>query len=146
MELTNLIWHLGALLAAIWAAFAYRSMLMRNKELEEGVLVSLLERKVESSVVPSQRQLALRRSARARALRWYSEEFLRRNHVALTWKDMPTLLALSEESWRAVISELHETLMQRGMPMGWLKHGIQGEWKVRDDGQGEWVIKENVGS
>lgn len=143
MELTNLIWHLGALLASLWAAFSYRSLLVRQKELEEGVLASLLESRAEMSTASddlgSPRHLALQRSVRTRALRWYSDEFTRRCQVSITWQNMSSLLTLPDHQWRRAVTALQFLLVEQKLPLEGAVTKLKLTWKSEDDGLGKWV-------
>ncbi len=143
MELTNLMWHLGALLASVWAGFAYRGLLLRQKELEEGVLVSLLQ---EANVTGcaatdgmSARQLARKRSTRARALRWFCEEFLRRYSSRVSWGNSSHLLLLPDEQWRMALSELYLLLRDREDKLALHSAASVLTWQATHDGAGKWL-------
>ena len=143
MELTNLIWHLGALLASVWAGFAYRGLLLRQKELEEAVLVSLLqEAKQKASAVSeglSTRQLTQKRSTRARALRWFCEEFMRRYSCEVSWSDPSRLLILPDEQWRMAISELYNLLKELEDKQALRASVSVLTWQATSDGAGKWL-------
>jgi hypothetical protein len=143
MELTNLMWHLGALLASVWAGFAYRGLLLRQKELEEAVLVSLLQ---EANVTGcaatdgmSARQLARKRSTRARALRWFCEEFLRRYSSRVSWGNSSHLLLLPDEQWRTALSELYLLLRDREDKLALHSAASVLTWQATHDGAGKWL-------
>ncbi|MEY4064080.1 MAG: hypothetical protein RIR26_288 [Pseudomonadota bacterium] len=113
MELTNLVWHLGALVAAVWAAFAYRSLVFSRGELEQGVVGSLLPptesgRPSALPIASSAAFLARRRSVRSRALRWFASELQRRRRITVQWN--ATIFALSDEEWRLALMELYAHL------------------------------------
>jgi len=143
MELTNLMWHLGALLASVWAGFAYRGLLLRQKELEEAVLVSLLqEANVTGSAATdgmSARQLAQKRSTRARALRWFCEEFLRRYSSRVSWGNSSYLLLLPDEQWRMALSELYLLLRDREDKLALHSAASVLTWQATHDGAGKWL-------
>jgi hypothetical protein len=109
MELTNLIWHLGAALAALWAGLAYRSLSARYAEVRESVLPSVLQvHKTESGestafVLPAQE-----RSSRVRALRWMVTEFARNYGVECTVGEQQTLLSVGRTQWARAVAQLFE--------------------------------------
>lgn len=143
MELTNLIWHLGALLASVWAGFAYRGLLLRQKELEEAVLVSLLQEVNDTGCAAtdgmSTRQLAQKRSTRARALRWFCDEFLRRYSSRVSWGDSSYLMLLPDEQWRAALSGLYALLRDREDKLALHSSASVLTWQATAHGAGKWL-------
>jgi hypothetical protein len=143
MELTNLMWHLGALLASVWAGFAYRGLLQRQKELEEAVLVSLLQEANDNGSAASDgmsaRQLAHIRSTRARALRWFCDEFLRRYSSRVRWGDSSHLLLLPEEQWRMALSGLYVLLRDREDKLALHSSASVLTWQANVHGSGKWL-------
>lgn len=110
MELTNLVWHLGALVAAVWAAFAYRSLVFSRAEMEQAVLATVLlptgaEAPQSSHVLSQGALLARRRSLRARALHWFASELRRRKGIDLRWPR--SIFETSDEIWRAALADLY---------------------------------------
>jgi hypothetical protein len=150
MELTNLIWHLGALIGALWAGFSYRALLLRQQELEGGVLVSLLVPQANSTDAEntrqSQRQLSLLRSARARALAWFVDEFARRHNRDLSWKNRDAVLGLTDEQWRLAISGLFEFLQRpQNLPAA-VQQICVLEWQQVAATTGQWAVASEKGN
>lgn len=106
MELTNLIWHLGAALAAVWAALAYRALNTRHAELRRSVLVSLLPLRQQDQSKPLQPPLLQRRSLRLRTLRWVAEELRAVYGFDVVVDASQELLELDQPIWSAAIGEL----------------------------------------
>ncbi|NBO38037.1 hypothetical protein EBU99_05590 [bacterium] len=114
MDLTSLIWHLAALLAALWASLAYRSLVSRYRELQEGLVVSLL------SGPRLQGKIASRRSARIRALRWFSEELSRIHRRAIrvdVCKGDSELLQADHSLWCEAMCKLHDMSQDKNFPL-----------------------------
>lgn len=107
MELTNLIWHLGAAIAAVWAAFAYRGLSARYAELKDSVLVSVLPLHPFADGEGEAKLPALNeRSLRIRALRWIMAEFRSAHGVEVVLEGQDSLLMLEQARWVVVLSEL----------------------------------------
>ncbi|MBM3382940.1 MAG: hypothetical protein FJY29_10925 [Betaproteobacteria bacterium] len=149
MELTNLLWHLGALVAALWAGFSYRALLARQQELEAGVVVSLLLSKAEVPLPeaprPSPRHLAALRSSRVRALAWFADEFERRYSCSVVWKNRESLLELTDEHWRNALAALYELLMHPEPIV--VKRGKQSvlDWQQQVSAGGHWTVVSEKG-
>lgn len=143
MELTNLIWHLGALLASVWAGFAYRGLLLRQKELEEAVLVSLLQDVNDTACVVtdgiSTLQLAQKRSTRARALRWFCNEFLLKYSSRVSWGDSSYLMLLPDDQWRAALSGLYALLRDREDKLALHSSASALTWQATAHDSGKWL-------
>lgn len=148
MELTNLLWHLGALIAALWAGFSYRTLLLRQQELESGVLASLLLPQADTAdsqaARPSTRQLSLLRSARVRALGWFVDEFAHRHGCKLVWKDRELLIGLSDEHWRQAVSDLYERLLRPGRLLSSAQPCLL-DWQRPDNAVGQWIVVSESG-
>lgn len=144
MELTNLIWHLGALLAALWAAFAYRALLTRSTELEQGVLASLLDHSVDGPATQAdggqERMVIRRRSVRTRALRWFVDEFARRRSVVVEWQDLKSLVQMSEQQWQFALGSLLESLNDLNRWNLRNGHHVVLQWRASETVSGEWVL------
>lgn len=106
MELTNLIWHLGAALAAFWAAIAYRSLNARHIELRRSVLVSLLPLRQQGSSDSLPAPLLQRRSLRSRTLRWVAEELRAVHGIEVVVDASQGLLETEQPIWSAAVGEL----------------------------------------
>lgn len=106
MELTNLIWHLGAALAAVWAALAYRTLNTRHVELRRSVLVSLLPLRLQGQSNPLPAPLLQRRSLRLRTLRWVAEEMHAVHGFEVVVDASQELLELDQPVWSAAVGEL----------------------------------------
>lgn len=106
MELTNLIWHLGAALAAVWAAFAYRALSARHAELRSSVLVSLLPMERQGASESASPPLLQRRSLRMRTLRWVAEELRDVYGFNVIVDASQELLEMDQPAWNAALGEL----------------------------------------
>lgn len=141
MELTNFIWHLGAALAAVWAALAYRSVKRKTVELEHGVLASLLAEEVTSEGQTSSglAQIRRRNAARVRALRWFADEFSQVHDVRVQYANRQALLELSHSEWCLAAQKLYSMLINKAFSGGveyrpcqltWSGVGANGQWVV----------------
>jgi hypothetical protein len=109
MELTNLIWHLGAAIAALWAAFAYRSLNVRYAELTESVLPAVLPVHKNRQGEASEGALSARgRSYRIRAVRWLVAEFGRTHGISCSLDAPQNFGSLEQSRWVAAFSQLFE--------------------------------------
>ncbi|MEN9809548.1 MAG: hypothetical protein RLZZ488_1115 [Pseudomonadota bacterium] len=106
MELTNLIWHLGAALAAFWAAIAYRALNARHIELRRSVLVSLLPLRQQGTSDSLPAPVLQRRSLRLRTLRWVAEELRVNYGFEVVVDASQELLELDQPIWSAAVGEL----------------------------------------
>jgi hypothetical protein len=95
MDLTNLIWHLGSALAALWAGFAYRALRAQYTEFRQAVMGSLMPE------TPLHQK-----SLRVRSLRWILDEFVREHDVQLDILSKKELLLIEQSEWTAAILSL----------------------------------------
>lgn len=149
MELTNFLWHLGALIAAIWAGFSYRALLFRQQELEAGVLSSLLLTKADlvapDAPGPLPRHLSLLRSVRVRALSWFADELSRRHGCLVLWQDNEMLMRLSDEHWRGAVAGLYQFLQHPKKLVFTRGQACILHWHDAVSGSGEWVVVSREG-
>lgn len=109
MELTNLIWHLGAAIAALWAGFAYRGLRARYADLTESVLPSVLRIHTAHQLDSGGQALSAKeRSSRVRALRWLVSEFGRHYGIQCTVDDQQSFVLLATQQWLTAFSQLFE--------------------------------------
>lgn len=139
MELTNFIWHLGAALAAVWAALAYRSLKRKTVELEQGVLASLFAEESAGAGEDSSAlaQIRRRNAARVRALRWFADEFSQMHDVRVQYANRQALLELSHSEWCLAAQKLFKALKKKAFFRGveyrrcrltWGGVGANGQW------------------
>jgi hypothetical protein len=131
MELTNLIWHLGAAIAAVWAAFAYRGLSARYAELKDSVLVSVLPLHPSASGEGGEVKLPElnERARRIRALRWVLAEFRSAHGVVVVFEGQDNLLRLEQAQWVSVVSELVRCVqgsMRLSQTLNWLDQSGNG--------------------
>lgn len=140
MELTNLIWHLGAALAAIWAGLAYRSLNHRFVELEQGLLTSLvLDDSALAEADGATRDNRRRQVARARAVRWIASELKRTHGLQLEIRDKKTLFELPHSDWCRAISRLHDFVSGRDARVTTLQGPVGVQW-TGEGRDGRWVL------
>lgn len=118
MELTNLIWHLGAAVAALWAAFAYRSVASRYLELRQAVIPSLCFMDSSSPVKSAETLTPVKprmRSIRMRTVRWLGDEFRRRYGRSLVIGEQEQFIALEQAQWSKAVGGLLAVCGEGGM-------------------------------
>lgn len=107
MDLTNLIWHLAAAVAALWAGFAYRSLSSRYSELRHAVVNSMLQLHQAAGSNSSTSVFASRnRSLRVRALRWLCQEVEQERGILLQVEDAELVVGLEQEAWNRALGIL----------------------------------------
>ena len=140
MELTNFIWHLGAVLAALWAGLAYRSLKVKFIELEQGVMASLLEDE-GSGDSPLSPALERRRvSVRARALRWFSRELARKRQVQVEFSNRQNLYQMPQSEWCVATRRLSGLFVDDAFFGGVSERACQLMW-TSEGGAGHWMIE-----
>lgn len=108
MELTNLIWHLGAALAALWAALAYRRLNAQYIELRHTVLLSVLPAHQAREAVSSSDQALspAERSMRVRALGWVLLDLKNSLGLEFAIDGRDALMGVQQEQWSQALAGL----------------------------------------